>query len=99
MYFGFTNCPDICPEELDKMGVAVDMVEKKHGPGAVLPVFISVDPARDSVPQVKQYISGQFTFAPHNESLASVLMLGTVYRLSPSYGWLDGRIRSRQTDL
>ena len=59
MYFGFTHCPDICPEELDKMGIAVDLLEKKHGQGAVLPVFISVDPARDSVPQVKQYIQGE----------------------------------------
>ena len=55
MYFGFTHCPDICPEELDKMGVAVDMI----GGEEVLPIFISVDPARDSVEQVRKYITGQ----------------------------------------
>lgn len=55
MYFGFTHCPDICPEELDKMGTAVDMV----GGEEVLPVFVSVDPARDSVEQVRKYIAGE----------------------------------------
>jgi len=58
VYFGFTNCPDICPEELDKMGEAVDKIEKHSGEGTVQPVFISVDPARDPVDQVKRYIKG-----------------------------------------
>ncbi|WVR03848.1 hypothetical protein IAU60_000845 [Kwoniella sp. DSM 27419] len=56
LYFGFTHCPDICPEELDKMGDAIEMVDKKIGKEGVTPVFISVDPARDTLPQVRKYI-------------------------------------------
>ncbi|CAE6497362.1 unnamed protein product [Rhizoctonia solani] len=54
IYFGFTRCPDICPEELDKMGEVVDAIDATHGP-IIQPVFISCDPARDSVPVVKKY--------------------------------------------
>ncbi|TFY53318.1 hypothetical protein EVJ58_g9517 [Rhodofomes roseus] len=56
IYFGFTNCPDICPEELDKMSAAVNELDKQYGP-VVQPIFISVDPARDSTPQVARYVS------------------------------------------
>ncbi|CAD6890517.1 unnamed protein product [Tilletia controversa] len=56
IYFGFTNCPDICPEELDKMGEVVDTVAAKHGP-IVQPIFVSCDPARDTVPAVSKYIA------------------------------------------
>ncbi|CCL99004.1 uncharacterized protein FIBRA_01012 [Fibroporia radiculosa] len=56
VYFGFTNCPDICPEELDKMSAAVHELDKQYGP-IVQPIFISVDPARDSIKQVARYVS------------------------------------------
>ena len=77
IYFGFTNCPDICPEELDKMSAAVTelgaqlhflfiefppsmkfppLADKTFGP-VVQPIFISVDPARDTLPQMARYVS------------------------------------------
>lgn len=59
IYFGFTHCPDICPEELDKMGEAVEMVDKATGKADVNPIFITVDPARDTLPQVNKYIRGE----------------------------------------
>ncbi|KAF8728332.1 hypothetical protein AX14_006775 [Amanita brunnescens Koide BX004] len=55
VYFGFTNCPDICPAELDKVSGVMDRVVRKHGP-IFQPIFISVDPARDTPSQVKQYL-------------------------------------------
>lgn len=58
IYFGFTHCPDICPEELDKMGEAVEVIDRDRQE-RVLPLFVSVDPARDSVAQVKKYVAGK----------------------------------------
>lgn len=54
IYFGFTFCPDICPQEMEKQTRAVELIEQSIGP-VVTPVFISVDPARDTVEQVDDY--------------------------------------------
>ncbi|KAI3544315.1 SCO1/SenC [Colletotrichum filicis] len=56
VYFGFTHCPDICPDELDKMAQMYDLVEKQR-PGSVLPLFITCDPERDTPKVVKEYLS------------------------------------------
>ncbi|KAI0428258.1 SCO1/SenC-domain-containing protein [Xylaria sp. FL1042] len=56
VYFGFTHCPDICPEELDKMAQMFDLVEAQ-APGAVAPVFITCDPARDNPKVLKSYLA------------------------------------------
>jgi len=55
LYFGFCTCPDICPDELEKLSAAIDAVEKKTG-AQIQPVFISVDPERDTVKRVKSYV-------------------------------------------
>ena len=52
---GFTMCPDICPDELLKMADAVGHVEKAGK--SLRPVFISIDPERDTVARVKEYVA------------------------------------------
>lgn len=55
LYFGFTRCPDICPEELDKMTLVLNEVNKDSE--LVKPVFITCDPARDSPAALKAYLA------------------------------------------
>jgi cytochrome oxidase Cu insertion factor (SCO1/SenC/PrrC family) len=57
VYFGFTHCPDICPEELDKMAGMIDAVKEKHGEGVMRNVFISCDPARDTPEVIRRYLA------------------------------------------
>lgn len=56
VYFGFTHCPDICPEELDKMAQMIDLVAEQK-PGTMRPIFITCDPARDTPAVVKEYLN------------------------------------------
>jgi len=57
LYFGFARCPDICPSEMLKVGRVMDMLKEKHPELAknVVPLFVSVDPARDSLKALKSY--------------------------------------------
>ena len=54
IYFGFTYCPDICPTDLQTIGLAIDAL----GPlsGKVQPLFITLDPARDTAAHLKDYV-------------------------------------------
>jgi protein SCO1/2 len=55
VFFGFTYCPDICPTTLAYMASVMDLL----GPDAdrVAPIFITVDPARDTVPVMAEYVA------------------------------------------
>ena len=54
IYFGYTFCPDVCPTTLSQIGSALDAL----GPKAkdFQAVFITLDPARDKVPVMKDYM-------------------------------------------
>ena len=54
VYFGFTTCPDVCPTDLQAIGLALD----KLGPDAenVQPIFITVDPERDTATHLAEYM-------------------------------------------
>ena len=56
LYFGFSHCPDICPEEMEKMVKVSNMIEKEPDMPEVVPLFITVDPERDTPAVVKAYI-------------------------------------------
>ena len=54
VYFGFTFCPDVCPTDLQQIGLALDRI----GPLAaeVQPVFITLDPKRDTPEHLAEYV-------------------------------------------
>lgn len=55
IFFGYTYCPDVCPTELQVMSAALDNLGAKADD--IQPIFISVDPQRDTPEVLKQYVA------------------------------------------
>ena len=53
VFFGFTNCPDLCPNTLNNVGTIIDEIDKKN---KIVPIFITVDPERDTVNKLNDYL-------------------------------------------
>ncbi|XP_021500008.1 protein SCO1 homolog, mitochondrial [Meriones unguiculatus] len=56
IYFGFTHCPDICPEELEKMIEVVDEIDSIPSLPNITPLFITIDPERDTKEAIATYV-------------------------------------------
>lgn len=54
VYFGYTTCPDICPTDLMQIGLAIDKLGAVGD--EVQPIFISVDPGRDTSKVLADYV-------------------------------------------
>lgn len=80
VFFGYTFCPDVCPTELQVMAAALDQM----GPAAerIQPVFVSIDPERDTPEVMKAYVGN---FGPRLVGLtgtpAEVAAMAKAYRV------------------
>ena len=54
LFFGFTFCPDVCPTELQVMAAALD--ELGAAGADIQPVFVSIDPERDTPDVMAAYV-------------------------------------------
>ncbi|HEX8642229.1 MAG TPA: SCO family protein [Allosphingosinicella sp.] len=59
VYFGFTYCPDVCPVDLQTIGAGLRQFERDDPERAakVQPLFVTVDPARDTPPVLRDYVA------------------------------------------
>jgi protein SCO1/2 len=80
IFFGFTHCPDVCPTSLFEMSQVLQAMGKDAG--RVNAYFISIDPERDTVAAMKDYLS---SFDPHLKGLtgdpAAIAKVAAEYRV------------------
>jgi protein SCO1/2 len=81
VYFGFTNCPDVCPAGLQVIAAALDRMGDKAKD--VTPVFITVDPERDTPELLGKYVKsfhpGIVALSGTPEDIAAVTKAYRVY--------------------
>lgn len=80
VFFGFTNCPDICPTTLFEVSEIMRSLGKDAD--KVKAMFVTVDPERDTPEKMKDYLS---SFDPHlvgvTGDTASITAMGKAYRV------------------
>ena len=56
VFFGFTNCHMVCPTQMNKLTQVMAELDRTGHGTRITPVFISVDPERDTPPKVAAYL-------------------------------------------
>jgi protein SCO1/2 len=55
IYFGYSYCPDVCPFDLQRNAITVDILSRENK--EITPVFITIDPERDTTDRLKEFSS------------------------------------------
>ena len=56
IFFGFTNCPDVCPMTLNNLNLVINNLDKKKRERFKV-FFVSIDPERDTPEIIKEYLN------------------------------------------
>lgn len=83
LFFGYTNCPDICPESMQMLANMVKLIEEPTVLDHLKITFISVDPDRDDLEKMKTYVT---YFNP--DFLSATAELDQVNKLTDAVGIL-----------
>lgn len=82
VYFGFTNCPMVCPTDMANLTQFLDFLGKEKA-DKIQPVFITIDPERDTPEQIKQFLASFYPsfqgFSGTSEEIADVANSYRVY--------------------
>ncbi|MBT3701099.1 MAG: SCO family protein [Alphaproteobacteria bacterium] len=83
VFFGYTFCPDVCPQGLQIIGSAIDIFKEQGGDAdKIVPLFVTVDPERDTVEILREYLTN---FHPAIQGLvgtvAQTTAMGKAYRV------------------
>ncbi len=84
VYFGYTFCPDVCPVDMQVIGAGLRRFEAQDAARAarVQPIFITVDPARDTPAVLRQFVAA---FHPRMIGLtgseAEIAQVARAYRI------------------
>ncbi|MEZ5377688.1 MAG: SCO family protein [Acidimicrobiales bacterium] len=95
VYFGYMNCPDVCPTALSDVAAALDLMPSDAAADVQL-VMVSVDPARDSLEDLGNFV-GSFdpTFLGAGADLEAIDKVATQYGVYYAYG--EGDVESGYT--
>ncbi|XP_026210102.1 protein SCO1 homolog, mitochondrial [Anabas testudineus] len=90
IYFGFTHCPDICPDEIEKMIEVVDELNNIKSLPKLTPILITIDPDRDTPEAMAAYVK---EFSPKliglTGTVAQIEEVSRSYRVYYSQGPKD----------
>ena len=86
IFFGFTNCPDVCPMTLNNLNLVINNLDKKKREKFKV-FFVSIDPERDTPEIIKDYLSNF-----DNKFIGITGDPGKIFLLYQSWGVISKKI-------